>query len=463
VAADERPAARPAALTVGETWAYLGVLGGLVLLNVPILGAGVWRFRPGLVEPDGPLAPLVRMAGNHWDPALLRSAALVAGVVVAVYALFVSRAAARRLAPLLILTATVVTLLVLPAVLLQAGLRSATAPWFFTNDSTYQIELAGDVVANGQNPYGHDYGTSGLERFYSLNGTVGKAHVATEHFAYFPGTAVTASVWNALPSPWDDFRFLVALATAATFFAVLLFRAPLIWRLGLGALLAANPLVIRAAWFGNADALGIVFVVLAFALVSRSRYVGGAAFLAAAILLKQFALVALPFLAGVVFLRADRRAAWRATGAFAAVLGAGLLPFFLADPSAFWADTVTFGTQTYNIVGYGLSALLLRAGVVGGRGDAYPFFLLAALVWLPATLVLVRAQLRSRESWIAAAGFAVSIFLLIFIGRVFHASYLLWPLTGIAVAGLLAAPAAQPAPSSSRPSALALFTQRRDR
>jgi hypothetical protein len=445
-----------AALSVGETWAYLGVLAGVVLLNVPTLGSGSWRFRPELVEPHGPLAPLVRMAGDHWEPALLRSAGLLAGVVIAVYALFVSRAAARHLAPLLALTAVVVSLLVLPAVLLQAGLREATAPWFFTNDSTYQIELAGEVLSGGENPYGHDYGSSGLERFYSLDGTVSGTHVATEHFAYFPGTALAASAWNVLPSPWDDFRFLVALATIATFFAALLFRAPLIWRLGLGALLAANPLVVRAAWFGNADALGILFLVLAFALVSRSRYVGGAAFLAGAILLKQFALVALPFFAAIVFLRAERPEVWRAAAACGGVLALGLLPFVLADPSAFWADTVTFGVRTYKIVGYGLAALLVRAGLVEGRGDAYPFFLFALLVWLPATVVLVRGQLRSREAWVGAAGFAVSIFLLVFIGRVFHASYLLWPLAGIAVAALLAAAAGE------QPRVLTLFGPRRD-
>lgn len=432
-------AARRALLTVGETWAYLAALAGLVVLNVPTLGADPWRFRPGPIEPHGSLAPLVEMARSRWDPALLRSAALVAALVIAVYAAFISRAAARRLVPLLALTATVLALLVLPAVLLQAGLRDATAPWFFTNDSTYQIELAGDLVASGQNPYGHNYASSGLERFYSLEGTDGRVHVATEHFAYFPGTAVAASVWNALPSPWDDFRLLVALATVATFFAVLLFRAPLLWRLALGAVLAANPLAIRAAWFGNADAAGILLLVLAFALVSRSRYVGAAALLAAAILFKQFALVAVPFLAVALFMRAGRRVAWKATGAFAAVLGAGLAPFVIADLSAFWTDTITYGVQTYNIVGYGLASLLVRADLIAGRTDAYPFFWLALFVWLPATIFLVRAQLRSRELWMGAAGFALSIFLLIFIGRVFHASYLLWPLAGIAVASLLAA------------------------
>ena len=447
------PGVRPAALTQGETWTYLGVLGALVIANVPLLGAEAWRFRPPSVEPVGPLAPLVRMANGDWDPALLRSAALVAGFVLALYAIFALGPTARRRLPLILLTSTVLALLVLPSVLLQAGLREATAPWFFTNDSTYQIELAGDVVASGETPYGHDYSASGLERFYSLKGNSRGSPVATEHFAYFPGTALAAAAWNALPSPWDDFRFLVALATIGSFFAVLLFRAPLLWRLALGAVLVANPLTIRAEWFGNADALGLLLLVLAFAFVTRERYLTAAVLLAGAVLCKQFALVALPFLAVLVLLRAGRRTAGRAAAVFALVAALGIAPFVLADPGAFWADTVTYGVDTYRIVGYGLAALLVRAGLIEGRADAYPFFLLALTVWLPATLVLLRAQVRSRDAWLGGAGFAVSIFVLIFIGRVFHPSYLLWPLAGIVLASLLAArpPAvALPAPLPAR-------------
>jgi hypothetical protein len=116
-----------------------------------------------------------------------------------------------------------------------------------------------------------------------------------------------------------------------------------------------------------------------------------------------------------------------------------VLPFLVASPGALWADTVAYGTGGYRIVGYGLAPLLVRAGILDGRGDAYPFGLLALLVWLPVTLWLVRSQLRSRVPWVGAAGFAASIFLLIFLGRVFQPSYLLWPLTGMAIAAILAA------------------------
>ena len=120
------------------------------------------------------------------------------------------------------------------------------------------------------------------------------------------------------------------------------------------------------------------------------------------------------------------------------MLLAGALPFLIADPGALWDDTIAYGAGTYRIVGYGLSALLVRAGVIDDRFDPYPFALLALLVWAPLTAWLLLGQLRSRELWMAAAGFSISMFVLLFLGRVFQTSYLVWPLTGIAVAYLLA-------------------------
>ena len=105
---------------------------------------------------------------------------------------------------------------------------------------------------------------------------------------------LTAAAWRVLPAPFDDYRLLVLLATLALLPAALLFRGPLEWRLALGTALVANPLAIKAVWFGTADAPSVLCLVLAFALAVRSRWVWAAVLLALAVLLKQFALVALP-------------------------------------------------------------------------------------------------------------------------------------------------------------------------
>jgi uncharacterized membrane protein len=242
-----------------------------------------------------------------------------------------------------------------------------------------------------------------------------------------------------VPSPFDDYRVLVLLATLALLPAALLFPGAFHWRLAVGAALAANPLFIRAAWFGNGDALPLLALVLAFALLVRRRFVWAAASLAAAVTLKQFALVAIPFFAVMlVTMGAPREALRRAGAAFAGVLLIAFVPFLVADPGAFWDDTVGSVSSSYRITGYGLSALLLNTGVIDDRFGYYPFLPLALLLWLPLTAWLLWNQWRAGTLWMGAGGFAVSMFVLLFLSRILQNSFLVWPLTGIALALLLA-------------------------
>jgi hypothetical protein len=449
------------------SWALVGVLFAIVAITLPELGSDPWRFRPGEVDPQGPLGPLVSAAGEEWDLGIPRACAFVAGLLcggVAVW-LLVARAGLPRWAAIGLILA-VGFLLAGPATLLQLGLRDSTAPWFFTNDSTYQVELGGELLLDLDNPYGHDYRESGLERFYTRDGSVSERvrerEVALEHFAYFPGSVVTAALWRVLPEPFDDYRLLVLLCTLAMLPAALAFRGPLSARLVLGAVLVCNPIAVRSAWFGQNDAPSLLLLVLAFALASRRRFGWAAAALGGAVLLKQFALVAAPFLALMAVREAgvaSRRAASAPSAAAAAtasplraaldalrgpalaflgVLAVGILPFLVADPVAFYEDTVEFGAGTYRIVGYGLSAILVEIGVVADREGAYPFALLALLTWVPLTVWLLVVQWRTPELWAGAAAFAVSILWLMFIGRTFNNYYLVWPMTGAAVAALMA-------------------------
>jgi Glycosyltransferase family 87 len=435
---------RPSAVLVrAEALVLLGALAALVLVNVTVLGSEPWSFEPGAVDPSGPFASFVRGAGEEWDPEALRAPALLAGLLVVLAAAVVWQLGRIPVWAAGALAVVVLGLLAVPPVVLQTGLRQSTDPWFYTNDSTYQIELAGELLRDGENPYGHDYSRSGLERFYSLDGSVTEEtreeQVALRHFAYFPGTVLTSAVWTLLPEPGSDYRFFVLLTTLAGFLVALLFRAPLLWRLVAGAAIAASPLAVRAAWFGTADAPSLLFTVLAFALVSRGRLVAAAASLGVAVALKQFALVALPFLALAALGRAPRRELVRAGAVFAGVLFVAVLPFFAWDPGAFWADTIEYGGRTYRIVGYGLSGLLIESGLLDSRTGPYPFLPLLFAVWLPATAFLLWRQHRTGTLWAAAAGFAASIFLLVFLARVFHGSYLVWPLAGLTMAFLLAA------------------------
>ena len=449
----EAPRAEEPPPSGGETlgpmgaWALVGVLFALIAIALPELGSDPWRFRPGPVDPQGPLAPLVRAAGEEWDLGIARAAAFAAALLCGAAAAFLlarprGRAGLPRWAGIALVLA-VGLLLMAPSTLLQIGLRDSTAPWFFTNDSTYQIELGGDLLLHLDNPYGHDYRESGLERFYTRDGSVSERvrerEVALQHFAYFPGAVVSAAAWDLLPQPLDDYRLLVLLATLAMLPAALLFRAPLAWRLALGAVLVCNPIAVRSAWFGQNDAPSMLLVIVAFALVTRRRFAWAAAALAGAVLLKQFALVAAPFLALMLIKAGATRPELKRAGvAFGGVLAAGIVPFLVADPVAFYEDTVRYGAGTYRIVGYGLSAILVRLGIIDDRDGAYPFALLALLTWVPLTVWLLYVQRRAEALWVGAAGFALSILWLMFIGRTFNNYYLVWPLTGAVIAALMA-------------------------
>jgi hypothetical protein len=426
-----------------HAWIVIGALALAVLLNAGTLGSDPWRFRPGEVEPRGPLAFLVRLAHERWDVGLMRSVAMLAGCGIVVLAIAAPLVRSWRRWLLVVAAFAVAAALVLPAVALQIGLRQSTHPWFFVNDSTYQIELAGQRIRDGGTPYALDYSRSGLERFYSLDGTVPgrtlERQVALHHFAYFPGPALLAAAWGVLPAPWDDYRVLVALASLGLLAVALAFPGPLWARLAFGVAAAANPLVVRGAWFGTADAPTLCLVLGAFALALRRRAGWAGIALGAAILTKQFALAAAPFVLATIAVRATARETLRAGAAGAAVLVAGFLPFLIAGAGDVWTDTVRYGAGTYRIVGYGLSALLLRAHVLADRNGAYPFFALVLAVWLPVTAFLVHRQLLLRSLWLGAAGFSVSVFVLLFLGRVFQPSYLVYPLTGLVLAGLVVA------------------------
>ncbi len=422
-------------MTERDTRIVLGSLLALIALATPSLGEAPTQWKVGTVHAHGLLGPLVRAAHGHWDVGVLRAPALAAGLLVALLLVATPWLGRHRGTIAIVSTIVVAAALLVPAVALQAGLRDATAPWFHDNDSTYQIEIAGDLVRDGTNPYGHDYRSSGMQRIYSHDGSPAAAadtNPALRHFPYLPGTVEVAAVWRLLPAPLDDIRFLVCLASLAMLAAAWAFPGPPWLRLVLGAVLAANPLTIRAAWFGTADALSLAPLVLAFGLVARRRLGWAAVALGSAILLKQFAIVAVPFLAIVAWQTCGREATRRAGIAVLGIVLAGCLPFLVWGPGALLRDTVEFGAGAYRVVGYGLSNLLVRAGLVERTGS-YPFVWLAILVWLPVTVVLCIRVVREREQWTAPLAAAASWFMLFWIARVFQTSYLIYPLAGVAI------------------------------
>ena len=403
---------------------------------------------------DGPCPRRARAprAGGEWrvDPGLLRAIAVLGGVVVVLawIAVLLIRDRRWRCGVVVAAAIAVTCALVVPATLMQIGLRDGTAQWFYTNDSAYQIELGGDLVLHGHSPYGRDYAHTGMERLYHLDGTPpnpGEQIVALGHFPYFRGMALFGAGARLLPSPFDDVRFLVMLCTLALLPAAMLLRGPFPVRLAIGAVLAANPLSVRAAWFGTADAPAVLALgagVRLHAAASLHRGAGADRRGRDPEAVRDRGAPVRPA-RGVARRRPPRAgataggAARRGAGAVARVRGRRPGRVLERHDHVRRLDLPRDRVRPRRDP---------RQGRHRDRTGSYPFPLIALLTWLPVTGALLWLQRRDRAPWMPAAGFAASMFMLVFIARVFQTSYLIYPLAGLCVAAVAAcwSPGASP-------------------
>ena len=123
----------------------LAALTALLAADLPSVGADGWTFAAGHVHRR--VAGVAgRAARGGWDINLLRTTVVATMALVTLGGLLVLRGWRPGRRTLVVITMAAVAGVLLPPVLLQMGLRQSTAPWFYTNDSTYQIELAGKVA-----------------------------------------------------------------------------------------------------------------------------------------------------------------------------------------------------------------------------------------------------------------------------------------------------------------------------
>lgn len=315
-----------------------------------------------------------------WIPAV------AASLVVALIATTLARPAWSAFAT----AAAVALLYALPVVGAILRWHLVASPRALIGDGAYQTQLAGNFVLRGIDPYGADYGGAGLaaapwaENFPSP---------ALHHLVTWPGQflfPLPLQAASKLIFGWWDERVFLLLAAAA------------IWLL-LGALLPGIPGRMAAvalflvpghsllAVLGDNDLPAVALLLAALLAAHQRRFLLMGLLLGGAIATKQHALLAVPLIVVWAGVRgADVRANARAALTGVAVVAAVLLPFVVWDAGAFVRDTVVFlvggGTESYPINGFGLSAILLSAGVIHGPRDAFPFVLLetaaAGLVWL---------------------------------------------------------------------------------
>ncbi len=317
----------------------------------------------------------VTWAVPAWVPA--------AGVSL-VAALIVTMVARPRAKP--VATAAVVALLyALPVVGAIVRWHLVALPRALIGDGAYQTQLAGDFMLHGVDPYGADYGRAGLAS-----------------------------------APWAETFASPALHHLVTWPGQFLFPLPLF-------LVPGHSLL---AVLGDNDLPVVALLLAALLAAQHRRFLLMGVLLGCAIATKQHALLAVPLIAVFATARgADRRTITRAAAAGTVAVAAFLLPFVLWDGAAFVRDTVIFliggGSEAYPINGFGLSAILLSAGVIHGARDAFPFALLemltALVVWVVGWRWLRRGAAIPDVLVLLGLVFAS----VLFVSRYFHDTHLL--------------------------------------
>jgi len=174
---------------------------------------------------------------------------------------------------------------------------------------------------------------------------------------------------------------------------------------------------------GRNDILFLAPIVLGVLAWERDRPMLAALAFGAAAAFKPFAVFLLPLLALLVWRRsrAERWSTARQLSVLAGLILPGLLtiaPFFLWNPGAYWADTVSFVSGSdphrYPIQGYGFSEILLLLKIIPSPGAYFPFAILQALGTLPVFALGIRRVVGrptlATVLWWATATLAVVLF-----------------------------------------------------
>jgi hypothetical protein len=283
-------------------------------------------------------------------------------------------------------------------------------------DGSYQTEIAAAELLRGRDPYGTDFAAAGMARWPMYTDPALSAGL--HHYPYSPLTvlyAVPVVVVGQLTGLPPDLRPLLLITGALAFWVILTLPWPWTSRYMLATLLCLNPLMFWQD--GRNDALWLTTLLLAVALAYRHRWLLACLALGVSAAFKIFALPYLPLMGLLLIFWWRRRYVEAGTarlGVLALILPIVMTvaPFLLWSPSALIGDTIGFtsvaGPHGYPIRGYGLSVLLLAAGILPSPYATFPFGLVQAVVG--AILLAVAGLMllgRARFSTVLDGGAAV--------------------------------------------------------
>ena len=300
------------------------------------------------------------------------------------------------------------------------------------HDGMLQLESAVDRVLKGQPIYGVDWSSTPMAAF-GWDLTPG-TNPALHHLAYYPLTVLVGIPFRLLTDAFGvpfDYRIVLIAFAVLGMIAIVAFPNTLERRFLLMTALYASPLITLFLWSGRTDIQFLAVLILTLALLSRGHPMLAAAALGVAVALKPFAWVAVPFFLLVLAIRwrADhsRREVVASLAALALVPAATILPFFLANPGAFWTDIVLYTSggvaDAYPIAGYGFGDLLYTLHVITRRTDRFPFVIVQLAAVAPVLWLTARAFLRRPTMARWMAGYASVLLAFTFFARFFNDNY----------------------------------------
>jgi hypothetical protein len=300
------------------------------------------------------------------------------------------------------------------------------------HDGMLQLESAVDRLLKGQPIYGVDWSNTPMAAF-GWDLTPG-TNPALHHLAYYPLTVLVGVPFRLLTDAFGvpfDYRIVLIAFAILGMIAIIALPITTERRFLLMTALFASPLITLFLWSGRTDIQFLAVVFLALALLSRGHPRLAAAALGVAVALKPFAWVAVPFFLLVLAIRwrtdHSRRDVLASLAALAVVPAVTILPFFLANPGAFWTDIVLYTSggvaDAYPIAGYGFGDLLYTLHVISRRTDRFPFVIFQLAAVAPALWLTARAVFRRPTMGRWMAGYATVLLAFTFFARFFNDNY----------------------------------------
>lgn len=321
----------------------------------------------------------------------------------------------------------------------QIALRKMSASVFYTHDGIVQTEVAVKFLDQGKNPYAVNYQPTAFGEFPNAYAGGQRENPAWYHYVYLPFYLFFSwpfyKVGHLLFGFFDERIILIIIFLASL---------PIIYKLPenrekklLGLIIYAfNPIFFPWFAYGFNDIFVFFWLLLSLYLLKLNKYGWSAAVLALACAAKQQAWVILPFYFFYLYYKEQsvKEITQRIMKIFKKILPFIVISILIFTPFLIWGfndfidDIYRYPTGSIEtclpMVGYGLSHLIYKAGLVKSIWDYFPFWIIQIIICLPLLYYLIKKQRDNNSlSWLLAS-YGLFLFVFWFFSRVFNDNYI---------------------------------------